>query len=188
MVEQKGIRLTLSSGFTVLVKPLPPYYLDFIEEQFPLKKYPTRKMKLIAGDIIDIEYLIPNSVPEASNVEEYELYISYKNAEAKNDEIEVLREKARTDFLLSNCVVIESGPIELSSEDWVNRVEAAFPNYKVSTHPGKRLLAFLKSNVIVDAKERSAIIESACYQEVNLQGIIDALLGFQLEMGRKTVT
>ena len=186
MTEQKGIRLTLSSGFTVLVKPLPPYYLDFIDDQFPYAKYPQRKLKLAAGDILEIEYLLPDSVPAHSNVEEYELYINYKAVEVKNVEITKMRERARIDFLLSNCVTVEDGPVKFEDKDWALKVEAAFPNYKVPEHPGKRMLAFLKSNVILQAEERSAIIETSCFQEVNLQGIIDALQGFQLEMGRKT--
>lgn len=185
LVDQKGIELTLSSGFTILVKPLPPYYLDFVDEQLPLQKYPNRKLKLASGETIEIEYLLPDSVPDATNVEDYELYIAYKVTEAKNLELNKQRERMRSDFLLSTCVYIKSGPIDFNSEDWVTRVEAAHPNYKVPTHPGRRLLAFLKSNVILHTEERSTIVETACFQEVNLQGIIDALCGFQLEMGRK---
>jgi hypothetical protein len=190
LVETKevGIRLTLSSGFTILVKPLPPYYLDFIDEQLPLQKHPNRKLKLASGETIDIEYLLPESVPEESNIEEYELYIAYKAAEARNVELDKLRDRMRSDFLISNCVRIIDGPIDFNSEDWVTRVEAAHPNYKVPVHPGRRLLAFMKSNVILHAEERSAIVETACFQEVNLQGIIDALCGFQSEMGREKST
>jgi len=186
LAEQKGIRLTLSSGFTVLVKPLPPYYLDFIDDQFPFLKYPQRKLKLAAGDIIEIEYLLPDAVPNNSNAEEYELYITYKTVESKNVEILKVRERARTDFLLSNCVIIEDGPIKFEDNDWVMRVEAAFPNYKVPEHPGKRMLAFLKSNVILTSEERATLVQTSCYQEVDLQGIIDALQGFQVKMGRQT--
>jgi hypothetical protein len=168
------------------VKPLPPYYLDFIDDQFPFLKPTQRKLKLAAGDILEIEYLPPDVVPNKSNAEEYELYLSYKTVELKNAEILKIRERARIDFLLSNCVVIEDGPVKFEDKDWVIRVEAAFPNYKVPEHLGKRMLAFLKSNVILHAEERSTIVETSCFQEVNLQGIIDALQGFQLEMGRKT--
>ena len=185
MAEQKGIKMVMSSGFTILVKPLPPYYLDFIDEQIPLQELPKRKLHLASGDVIEIEYLPPEAVPDSENVEEYELYLEYKATIDKNLELDKKRERARSDFLLSNCVYIESGPIDFNSQDWVTRLEASFQNYSVPQHPGKRLLAFLKSNVILHTEERSAIVETACFQEVNLQGIIDALCGFQLEMERK---
>jgi len=187
LTEQKGIPIPLSSGFTVLVKPLPPYYLDFIEEQIPLLKYPSRKLKLLGGDTIEVEYILPESMPSADNSEDYELYINYKATELKNKELEQERYRAKTDFLLSNCVVIqEDGPIDYKSDDWVTKLEASFENYKVPTHPGKRMLAFLKSNVILKPEERDIIVSTSCYQEVNLQGIIDALLGFRDQMGQQT--
>lgn len=188
MIEQRGIKIPLSSGFTVLVKPLPPYYLDFLDDKLPFLDYPTRKIQLASGDTIDFEYVLPKTVPDESNAEEYELYFKYKSVETKNISISKQRERMRSDFLLSNCVVIEDGPIKFEDNDWVLRLEAAIPNYKVPTHVGQRILAFLKSNVITKVEERDVIVQTACFQEVNLQGIIDALLGFQVEMEQQTTS
>lgn len=182
MTEQKGIKLPLSSGFTVLVKPMPPYYLDFLDDEFPFLEYPKRKLVLVSGDTIDLEYTPPDHIPDKSNSEEYELYFSYKSVEARNLEISKLRERARSDFLLSNCVSIDSGPVNFEDTEWVVKLEAAFTDYKVPAHAGKRMLAFLKSNVILKVEERDVIVQTACFQEVNLQGIIDALQGFQTKM------
>lgn len=167
------------------MKPLPPYYLDFIDDQIPLLKYPTRKLKLVSGDTVDLEYIPPDTVPSEENAEDYELYMKYKVTQKQNEDLQKLRTRARSDFLLSNCVSIVSGPVNYEEEDWVIKLEASFKNYKVPTHPGKRMLAFLKSNVIISTTEQETIVSTACFQEVNLQGIIDALRGFQSSMGQQ---
>lgn len=182
MTEHKGIELPLSSGFTVLVKPLPPYYLDFIDDEIPLLKFPVRKLKLVSGDTVDLEYMPPDAVPPENNVEEYELYVKYMVIHKKNAELQKLRDRARSDFLLSNCVSIVSGPVDYEDTAWVVKLEASFKDYKVPSHAGKRMLAFLKSNVITSTTEKETIVSTACFQEVNLQGIIDALRGFQSSM------
>jgi hypothetical protein len=186
MAEQKGVKIPLSSGFVVLVKPLPPYYLDFIDQELPLKPYPKRKLRLASGSTIDVDYQPPDELPKAEDKEEYELYLTYRIALQDNVKLTEQRNVIRVDFLVANCVEIISGPIEFDSIDWVNRLEAAFPDYKVPTHAGKRMLAFMKSNVILLPEERNAIVKIACFQEVNLQGIIDALQGFQSNMERPT--
>lgn len=182
------MKIPLSSGFTVLVKPLPPYYLDFIDAQVPLKEYPKRRLSLVSGDYVDIDYELPESMPSPDDTEDYELYVKYKITQSENSKLEKQRDHMRSDFLLSNCVIIESGPIKVDDNDWVMRLEAAFPDYKVPTHPGKRMLAFLKSNVILLPEEKDVIVKVSCFQEVNLQGIIDALQGFQIAVGRTTTT
>ena len=183
-----NVRFELSSGFTVSVKPLPPYYLDFVEDKLPLEKFPMRKLNLASGESFDIDYIPPDKIPESSSTEEYELYLAFKSVEKKNAEIIRKRERLRSDFLLSNCVVVESGPVKFEDKDWVYRLEASLPDYKVPEHPGQRLLAFLKSNVITTIKEREIIVEVACFPEVNLQGIVDALQGFRNKVGREAST
>jgi hypothetical protein len=169
--------LKLSSGFVIELKPLSPYYLDFIEDQFPLPKFPSRKIILASGDTIDFEYTLPKAAPE--DVEELELYLRYKQAEFERNDVEVLRNRARRDFLLATCVYVKEGPIDFDDKEWEGRVEAAFPKFTVPTHKGKRMLTFLKAIVITTAEEMDLVLQGCLYQEVDMQSIFDALQGFR---------
>lgn len=173
-----GIELNLSSGFTVFVKPLPPYYIDVIEEILPLPEFPTRKIVLAAGDIAEWPYE-PTDEAASPDHEDYTLYAKWKSVKIQRESILQKRDKARKDFLLSNCVRVVTGPVKYESDDWVNRVEAAFENYTVPEHEGKRLLIFLKTQVIATPEELEVIINYALSPEVTVQGIINALQGFR---------
>lgn len=185
--RQSGHRLTLVSGFTVDVHPLPPYYKDLIEEQYPLPDYPMRKISLAAGDVIDWPYDPPEQMPVEGS-EDYDLYLRWKSVHAQREFVEEKRVKAKTDYLLATCVEIVDGPELVESQTWVSKVEAAFPDYKVPEHPGKRLLIFLKTQVITSPQELELLISLALSPEVTMQGIVRALQGFQdiLEQGRYT--
>jgi hypothetical protein len=175
-------KFKLSSGFTISVKPLSPYYMDFIEDVFRFPEFPKRKIKLTSGEFIDYEYT-PPKVPPTDAGEEFDLYLKYKAVETSISKIEILRERARRDFLLSTCVTIEEGgPIDYNSEEWTYKVEAAFPNYTVPKHEGKRKLVFLKAIAITSVEETELIIQRCLHQEVNMQSIIDALQGFRTKM------
>jgi hypothetical protein len=171
-------RFKLSSGFTISVKPLSPYYMDFIEDVFKFPEYPKRKIKLTSGDIIDYEY-IPPEIPPTDAGEDLDLYLKYKVVESNISKIEVYRKRAKMDFLLSTCVTIEDGPIDYASKDWEYRLEAAFPNYTIPTHEGKRRLAFLKGIAITSTTEMELVIQRCLHQEVDMQSIINALQGFR---------
>ena len=176
-------KIKLSSGFTISIKPLAPYYADFIEDQFPFPDFPCRKIKLESGDIIDYEY-IPPEIPPTDAGEEMDLYLKYKQIEKERMEIEIRRKRAKRDFLLSTCIFIEDGPIKFEDRDWEYRIEAAFPKFTVPQHPGKRMLAFLKGIVITTKEEMELIINRCLYQEVDMQSIYNALQGFQLQVER----
>lgn len=174
-------KFKLSSGFTIIVKPLSPYYMDFIEDVFRFPEYPKRKIKLTSGDIIDYDY-IPPEIPPIDAGEDLDLYLKYKNVESEISKIELLRKRAKRDFLLSTCVTIEDGPIDYASKDWEYKVEAAFPNFTVPKHEGKRRLTFLKAIAITSKEEMELIIQRCLHQEVDMQSIINALSGFRIEM------
>lgn len=182
--EPHGIKLPLSSGFIVFVKPLPPYYKDIINETLPMPEYPSRKIVLSAGDIIDWPYEPPDEPLEAGH-EDYELYISWKSIDEKRERIVKLRKKARMDFLLVNCVNVLEGPIQLEDDEWVKRIEASFSDgdYSVPEHWGKRYLIFIKSQVITTTVEMETILQYSLSPEVSMQGILNALHGFRSEMG-----
>jgi hypothetical protein len=174
-------RIDLSSGFTVKVQPLAPYYADFIEDNLPLAEYPMRKITLAGGDILDFEYVPPDSQPAVDDTVEYELYMEWHSVKVMNDDILKARERAKRDFLLASCVKIIYNPpgVTLESNDWVEMLEAAFDNYVVPVHPGKRTLAFLKAYVIRTTEDYTQIIQAALFPEVTMQGITNALRGFQ---------
>ena len=184
MTELFSQTLSLSSGYTVSVQPLPPYYVDFIEDELPYFDYPKRKLQLAAGDVVGIEYTPPEASPNVDNVEEFELYARWQSAKQANIKIDKLRERVRRDFLLSTCVMIIDGPLDVNSDVWVLQVEASFKDYKVPVHFGKRILAFLKSQVIRSDKDYKDIINSAMFPEVSMQGVEDSLRGFQNALGR----
>lgn len=182
--EPYGIKLPLSSGFIVFVKPLPPYYKDIINETLLMPEYPCRKIDLAAGDVIDWPYEPPEEPLEAGH-EDYELYISWKSIDEERKRVEVSRKKARMDFLLVNCVNVLDGPVKFEDDEWIKRVEASFSDgdYAMPEHWGKRYLVFIKSQVITTMVEMETILQYALSPEVSMQGIINALRGFRSEMG-----
>jgi hypothetical protein len=175
--------LKLTSGFVISIKQLSPYYLDFITEAFPMPDFPVRKIKLFSGDIIDYDYVLSDTIPSEPG-EELDLYLKYKRVEVECAKVEVARQRAKRDYLLATCVFIEDGPIKFEDKEWEYRMEAAFPNYKIPTHPGRRALAFLKGIAITSKEEMEMIISRCLYQEVDMQSIITALQGFRSEMAR----
>jgi hypothetical protein len=173
-----GVVLNLVSGFHIRVKPLPPYYVDLIEDVLPLPEFPTRKLVLAAGDVAEWPYEPKDEAADPGH-EDYSLYMKWKSVERERESITKKRDKARKDFLISNCVVVDDGPIDFQGDDWVNKVEAAFEDYEVPAHYGKRLLVFLKTQVISTPDELELILGFALQQEATMQGIVHALQGFQ---------
>jgi len=187
MTDDNAVVITLSSGFKVAVTPLPPYYIDWVDDAFPLPKMPMRKMKLLSGDEVEYDYIPPTTPPDETNQEEFGLYLQYREY-LRNLEINSKgRERARRDFLISNCVKIVSGPVDIDKDEWEELVEAPFDNYVVPKHPGKRLLAFMKAVVIHSVPDYQAVIQIALYQEVQMKSILDALSSFRPSMARQEV-
>ena len=176
MSSPKVAVLDLTSGFTIKVKPLPPYYNDFIEDALPLKPLPRRKLHLAAGDVLDVEYIKPEAFPDDSA--EQELYVLYVTAEDENKAIETQRQKYKINFLINNCIEVADGPCKLTDPEWVAALERSLPNYKVPVDPGLRYVAFVKTQVITTQVEMDEILTSCMFPEVNMQGIVNALLHF----------
>jgi len=181
MSEPFGNEFMLSSGYDVFIEPLPPYYKDLIDQQFPLPKYPQRQIKLLAGDVVDWPYEPPDEeLPE--DHEDYDLYMMWHTVDRQRKDIIELRNVARVEYLLSMCVTVLDGPYKVEDEEWVDRIEAAFPNFHVPTHKGKRRLLFLKHVVIRTNEEMELILNMCTSPEVTMQGVITALHGFQDSM------
>jgi hypothetical protein len=172
-----GTQFTLTSGFTIVVKPLPPYYNDFIEDALPLVELPKRKLHLKAGDSIDVEYIEPKEFP--TDIDEQELYLRYKTAVKDNELIDKQRARTKINFLLTNCIDVVSGPIEEMDYAWKDRIALSLPNYKLPVDPAMLHIAFIKSQVITTQVELDAVLSACFYPEVNIQGIINALGHFQ---------
>jgi hypothetical protein len=172
-----GTQFTLVSGFSIIAKPLPPYYNDFIEDALPLIPLPKRTLHLKAGDSIDVEYLEPAEFP--SDTDEQELYLRYKTAVSDNITIESQRKRAKMNYLINTCIEIVSGPIEESDMAWKNKIQQSLPNYVLPTDPGLLHVAFVKSQVITTQLELDSVLSACFYPEVNIQGIVNALSHFQ---------
>lgn len=173
-----GVVLDLPSGFTVRVRPMPPYYLDVVDDAMPLPEYPKRSITLVAGDVIYVDYTPPEQAPNADH-EDYDLYMRWLAIDQARRDIGAARKRARMDFLLSTCVDILKGPLDYRNPGWIPKVEAAFPDYQVPEHKGKRLLIFLKTFVISSPDWMEIILRSALAEEATMQGITTALRGFQ---------
>lgn len=173
----------LQSGFRIFVKPLPPYYIDLIDDQLPLPQYPKRAIKLLAGDIVYWDYNPPEDPPDESS-EDFELYARWREVDELRQELEKEREIVKRKFLLSNCVTVLDGPFKIDGKDWVDRVEAAFPNFSMPTHEGKKRLIFLQTQVITSVEEMRLVLTSSIAPEVTMQGISNALRGFQDTMAK----
>jgi hypothetical protein len=173
------VRLETSSGFVLYIRPLPPYYLDVVKEQLPMPDYPKRVIKLASGDKIPWDYTPEEGAELDPSHDDYELWMKWKVVDTQRLQVAQDREIARRKFLLSNCVRVESGPYTVDDDDWVYKVEAAFKDYTIPTHPGKRMLMFLITQVITSSQEMEVIVSSAVHKEVSMQSIVDALQRFQ---------
>lgn len=180
MTEVKT-RLQMKSGYTVEVRPLPPYYMDFVETAIPFLEYPRRKLELVSGDVVYEKYKPPKEPPLEADLDEFLLWSYYQEVDDYNKTVDDRRKRARQDFLFSNCVTVIDGPEDVSSDDWVKRVEAAFvdQNFKVPPHSGARMLFFIKAVVIRHMDDATAILEAATFQEVSMQGVVSALQNFR---------
>lgn len=164
------------------VRPLPPFYLDFIELVLPYKEQPKRRKRLIAGDWAEYPYTPPEEEPELSDVEEHDLWALAQDVEVFNTDVDKKRKSSRVDFLLSTCVDILDGPISIQDDSWVQDLEGAFPteHFRVPTHPGIRKVMFLKTRVITHVDDRDWILETATYKEVTMTGITVALQSYKV--------
>lgn len=176
---------TLSSGFTISVKSLPPYYMDIVQDAIPLLDYPMRTVRLMAGDVDHWPYKPPDDPPNESDTEEFELYRRWHAADEGNRDRQEKRKRAKRDLLLSLCVTVEDGPFSVDDQDWVHRVEGAFEDFKVPKHVGRRELLFLKSQVILEISEFEMIMGLATYSEISMQGVTSAMEGYGLRWDGK---
>jgi len=184
-MDSKVVKIDLSSGFTINVKPLPPYYNDFIEDALPLVSLPKRTLHLKAGDEVQVEYIEPEEFP--TDAEEQELYLLYKTAVKDNEEIERKRSRTKINFLLINCIEIVDGPVQEGDSSWSDRVQQSLPGYKLPVDPGLLHVAFLKSQVITTQLELDTVLSICFHPEVNIQGIVNALSHFQDQISRPRV-
>jgi len=176
--------IELKSGFTVRITPLPPYYKDLIDDTIPLPDYPTRTITLAAGDEIDWPYE-PKEEHFDPEHEDYELYVRWKAIDIEREELTKLRNRARSDFLLSNCVGVVDGPYDVDDVEWAQKVEAAFDDWRVPTHPGRRYLIFLRTQVLTDTEDLELVIRLSTAAEVTYQGVLNALRTFPVDMGQR---
>lgn len=189
MAEKVVKTLDLASGFTVEVSPLPPYYMDLVDERFPFPEYPSRKINLISGDVAEWPYDPPEDEKDipAMGDDDYELYAKWRDVHAKRRKVSEKRQRARIDYLLGMCVEIVDGPIDFEDESqWDYKFSAAFPDFELPESKGEKYLLFLKHFVIRSAQDLNLVIASSTAKEVSMQGIQNALQGFRdiLEEGR----
>ena len=168
----------LSSGYTVRIKPLPPYYAELIENQLQMPDYPVRHLELASGDIVDVPYNGADKVVKIGD-EDYELQMKWNAVEKQRYEIKMRRNVARVNYLLAVCVDVIAADVSCKYDsDWVTSLEAAFDNFKVPKHAGKRKLLYLKHVVITTVEEMTDVINLCVSREVSTQGIENALHGF----------
>lgn len=180
-----AIKYKTSSGYSLEITPLPPYYLDIVEDLYPFLEIPAREMELAAGDIVYDPYTPPEEKPDLDD-EDYDLWMKWHDVDRRNKEIGKKRSRARRDLLMSVCIEIKSGPVSIDDDSWTNLLEAPFVDvgYKVPEDPGQRKLVFLKNIIIRGLEEAEKIMSTTMYREASMEGVGSALQGFQGNMGR----
>lgn len=144
---------------------------------------PTVEIMLASGDIYHHKYDIPAEPPPEEDIDGTALYYKALHVIEFNTQQNVLRNKAKRDFLLSTCVHIINGPERYEDDDWVSELEAFAPGkYVVPTHPGARRLLFIKMRVLIYSDELERVMAIATYQEVSESGIGHALSSFRDQM------
>jgi hypothetical protein len=179
MAERRMQEIDLSSGFTIGVTALPPYYMDMLNDNIPIPKYPMRKIALAGGAEVDWPYEPPEEAPTDDDAD-YELFVLWHDADRNIKEATNKRSTARVNYLLNMCIEIIEGPIDFDdTKSWAYKVEAAFPEFKVPENIGHRKLLFLKHFVLTTAEELNYVVTAATAPEVGMEGISSALRGFR---------
>ena len=185
IVFPKAVTVT---GFTIEIVPLPPYYMDIIEESIPLLDYPKREVQLLGGAIDHFPYDPPAEAPDKDDREEYEMYMRWTSVMLENANRSMERDKVRRNFALSNCVRITDGPYLCEDDDWMMRVSAAFEDFHYPKNEGARLLLFIKTQVITTSQENEWILNNCMFPEVTVQGVENSLRRFCLDLeGRASI-
>lgn len=188
-VPDYAVTRILKSGFTIAVTPLPPYYMDVITDIYPVKEYPKREIVLRAGDIYYEEYTPTEDRPEEED--DLALWLEWHEVKRENKKREERVGRMREELLLSLCVNILDGPIEIDDKSWQDRIVAPFvrdfgENIRLYDTVSQKRLLFIKYVVITTLPEKEQVISDAMFTEVSLQGISNALNGFQGDMGPGT--
>ena len=181
------IQYKTKSGFSLEITPLPPYYLDIVEDLHPLLDYPAREINLLAGDVVEEPYDPPEEKPDSDH-DDYGLWLRWHEVDKHNKAVEKKRIRAKRDLLMSVCIKILDGPIDVDDESWMIDLEAPFIDieFKVPKHVGERKLMFLKYHVIRSIEEAQEITQITMFKEVSMEGVSRALKGFQGNLGRDT--
>lgn len=167
---------TCSNGYEIEIKRLCPYYLDFLDEVLPYIDLPKRKIRLISGDVIEVDYKFPDEEPDELD-EDYDLYYLYLSTVQRNDAIRQDRDILREDFLLLQCINVISGPTSYEDKEWKEELRASI-GFEVPTDPYKQKLYHLKYCVI-QADEKEHILNYCLYKEVSMAQISKAMDTFQ---------
>lgn len=180
--------LTLPSGFTVAITPIPPYYADIVEDMYPEREYPGRTITLLAGDTYTEPYEPPEE-PDHDNVEEYGLWLKWHEVDEFNKRLKQKKSRLKRDLSLSLCVHIVDGPVDIDDEEWMLKLEAPFveegrEKSVLLEHKGQKRLLFLKYVVITDLQSYELIMREAIFEEVSMQGITRALHNFRGDVGQ----
>lgn len=184
MNRPDAITRTLDSGFTISVVPMPPYYMDVIDNVYTKKQYPKRVYTNTAGDSFTLDYQPPETLSDDADDIDRDLFYEWQHVKQYNKDLDQKKLKAREDFLLSMCVDITDGPVDITDRDWQERVEAVFgEGFKVPKHPGALRLLFLKAVVITSPDDKEWIIQTALFKEVSMQDISYALHNFRDNVG-----
>lgn len=179
-----GVELKLSSGYTIFITPLAPYYMDIVGDALPMPELPQREIELLGGDKILWEYIPPDEMPDKDDEYEFNLYMKWQSINDIRKKIAEDRIRAKRDYLYSTCVEIVEGPEDFSEDGWIDKLEAAFveKGYQVPEHEGLLRLLFLKSFVIRTQEEADLILQYSMFPEVTMQGILNALNKFPDKM------
>ena len=172
----------LSSGFTVKVKTLGPYALDPLSDRFRDPGPFTFQVKLLAGDEVTWVYEPPEARPDPdSDREDYELYRNWEMYQRRRGEVAAAFERARRDFVMTNCFEIVDGPVSVEDNGWVERNTSTMP---APESYSERLLLFLKTQVITTLMEWELLAQAAIAPEVDMEGIYRAFRSFRRDLGR----
>lgn len=170
------MKFNCSNGYVLNIKTLCPYYLDFIDQVCPYIPHPKRKITLLAGDVIEVDYKLPQSPPDELD-EDYDLYYSYVSVVEQNEERKKLRDALREDFLLLQCIHVVEGPTKYTDTEWEEELNASI-GLEVPTSSQKRRLYHLKYCVI-QLHEKNDIMNMCLYKEVSMADISNAVESFR---------
>lgn len=178
--DHGSVTMRLPSEYVVCVKRVGPYAFDPIYDREDLQDPGPMKITIKLMEKLrppgveqEIVYGPPDEMPDKEeHPQAWIYYQQWLEHRVKRHDVAVRLTRARMEMVLVLAVNVQEGPIMVDSDEWLKPLLGLVDEPQTY---GKRLLLFLKTQVVRTPLTADIIREIAIIKEVTIQGIKQAL-------------